>query len=565
MSQAEFPSQEVPEKEVSAHDVSKHEVMQVEIPQEPVKELTEAAHHQPHGDTHLFSPGFQAFLQEIDKIEEIEHKLERVIHFMEATISQTGSPHFKDFWDSKRLCIDLFKGNINPSVRVHLWARYSELCREARRLKEIFDEQSAFAVEQIEMALKAVEDEVQNMQSMIEKTPGIDFFEESFFLRERYEAYNVLQRELNLLNVYATKTTALRKELIKTEMRIRNKNRFFQRLSVVGDFIFPRRKELIHQISDLFRKDIDQFIQTSFSHEVRTQELFDIREEIKALQNIAKLLTLNTEVFSHTRLQLSECWDSIKHLIQERKKVAGEQRALFKQHKDAFHQEIEVLKKEFEAGTMTPKIVEEKIDDISSRMRNTQLGKMEIRQLRDEIHVLREAVYEKIKTGQSQEKNSVKDRDAKVKARFEDIRQKIQDLQGRVDTLVHDEMGKELAGLAKQLMSLPIAEADKLQLEKEIHNIRDQAQEKRARAILALSEDDQAKLSELKSMLEEERKERQELKARLESHRRMKGSSSLDFREALQYNDTIKEEKERLEKIDRTIDGLEEQIAEIEG
>jgi chromosome segregation ATPase len=262
---------------------------------------------------------------------------------------------------------------------------------------------------------------------------------------------------------------------------------------------------------------------------------------------------------------LSECWDSIKHLIQERKKVAGEQRALFKQHKDAIHQEIELLKKEFEAGTMAPKVVEEKLEGISSRMRNTQLGKIEIRQLRDELHALHEAVYEKMRAGQNQDRNSVKDRDAKMKGRFEEIRQKIQDLYGRIGALSHDEMSKELVALTKQLVSLPVAEADKLQLEKEIHNIRDLVQEKRAQAVLALSTDDQAKLGELKAMLEEEKKARQELKMRLESHRRMKGSSSLDFREALQYNDTIKEEKERLEKIDRTIEELEDQIAEIEG
>lgn len=561
MSQTELPSQHIPNPENPDPEIaSKPEGSK---PEDPLTSMSSQEHHN-------VSSTFAAFLQELAKVDETEHKLERAIHFMEGTISQTGSPHFKDFWDAKKLCVDLFKGNINPSVRVHLWSKYSELCREARRLKEIFDEQSAFAVEQIEIALKAVEDEVQHipthLQEMLEKTPGIDYFDDSRFLQSKYAAYNELQQELNLFNAYASKITALRKELIKTEMRIRNKNRFFQRLSHVGDLIFPRRKELISKLSELFKQDIHDFISHSFAHEVRTPELFDIREEIKALQHIAKLLTLNTEVFSHTRLQLSECWDSIKNLISERKKIANEQRSIFKQQKDVLHLEIDGLKKEFEAGSLTIEQAEVKIDDIAMKMRKAQLGKPDIRELRDEIHALRDIVFEKVRSQQSQEKNSLREREAKIKQRFEEIKQKVDDLHSKQEILSFDEVSQELAALTRLLATLAgIQDSEKLAVEKEIHSIKDRAHEKRAQAIFALSTDDKEKLEQMKAMLAEEKKERQEVKARLEVHRRMKGSSSLDFGEALQYNDTVSEEKERLEKINASIEKLEDQIAELEG
>ena len=51
-------------------------------------------------------------------------------------------------------------------------------------------------------------------------------------------------------------------------------------------------------------------------------ELFSAREEIQHLQGVAKLLTLSTDAFTTTRLRLSECWDSIKTVLTERKKNA---------------------------------------------------------------------------------------------------------------------------------------------------------------------------------------------------------------------------------------------------
>ncbi len=551
MSHSESSSQDIPEQEPNtvAHEYA------------PKQAHPQSA----HSEIYHPSPLFQALLSEIESFEEVERKLERAIHFMELAISQSGSPHFKDFWDAKKLCIDLFKSNINPSVRVHLWTRYSELCLEARKLKEIFDEQSAFAVEQIEMALSAIEADIGNIETFLDKSTPVDFLADCRFLADRVDDYAILQRELNLLNVFATKTTALRKELVKTEMRIRNKNRFFQRLSQVGDKIFPRRKELIHQISELFKQDIDRFIQVSFSQEAKTQELFDLREEIKAFQNIAKLLTLNTEAFSHTRQRLSECWDSIKLLVQERKKAAGEQRALFKQHKDAFLEEIEALKKGFHDGTVTAKAVDEKIDDISSRMRKTQLGKIEIRVLRDEIRALRDEAYEKVRSTQDQEKNVVRERQVKNKSKLEEIKKALEGLVAKLESETAEELMKEVAALVRQLAQLAIPEAEKLHVEKEIHQFRDRVQQKRAQSILSLSQDDQVKLTALQGMLQEEQLARQALKARLEAHRKTKGSSSLDFGAALQYNDTIQEEKERLDMIDNTIQDLERQIAELEG
>ena len=101
--------------------------------------------------------------------------------------------------------------------------------------------------------------------------------------------------------------------------------------SALGDHVFPKRKELIKNLSQTFLADVDAFMAQFSQGEIR-ESLFVLRDEIKYLQNIAKVLTLNTNAFTHTRMRLSECWDKIKGEEKERKKEWSEQRAQQKQN-----------------------------------------------------------------------------------------------------------------------------------------------------------------------------------------------------------------------------------------
>jgi hypothetical protein len=378
----------------NANSTEEHQVLEETPSSEIISNISQAiVEEQEHpAPTPASMADFDEFLKALRGCQEPEKKLEMSIQFMQQRLAQTGIPHFKEFWDARRVCLDLFKENINPSVRVALWARYSELCRQARKLKEIFDEQSAFAAEQIEIAVAAIEADLGRFGELLEKMTALDFGVECRSLEPRFEEYNAIQRELTLLNTYAMKTSALRKELIKTEMRIRQKNKFFERLSKLGDSIFPRRKELIQKVSDLFTSDVEHFITATFVSELNTAELFNVRDEIKALQSIAKVLTLNTESFSQTRQRLSECWDSIKNVVKDRRKVATEQKSEYKKHRDEFVQELDDLKTKFDAKELTTANVDTKLDDVVHRMRQTSLGKFEIRELRDKVRELRQVV-----------------------------------------------------------------------------------------------------------------------------------------------------------------------------
>ena len=192
-------------------------------------------------------------------------------------------------------------------------------------------------MEQIDLAIAALEQDIDHFEHLLEACAAPRSFPpDARSIQEKADVYNQIQRELNLLNNLASRLNGLRKEIIKTEMRIRFKTKFFKRLSELGDHIFPRRKELIEQIGAEFERDIDQICRRAIfkGNEVVGAPYYALREEIKALQGFAKLITLNTTVFTKTRLKLSECWDKIKVLekahkqeFQQKKQAWAENRA----------------------------------------------------------------------------------------------------------------------------------------------------------------------------------------------------------------------------------------------
>lgn len=334
---------------------------------------------------------FEAFKGEQEKQPDAENKLKSAIAFMEEALAQDKTPDFKNFWEVRKICLDLFKEQMPPPVRSQLWNRYHELSKEARRLKDILDEQSNFASEQIEIAIQALEKEISQIAQAVEASESLSFKA----LENQAVFYGNLQKELNLLNAYASRVNALRKELIKTEMRIRIKNRFFQRLSAIGDQIFPRRKELIQKISEQFAQDVDQFITEHFAKFDQKESVFALREEIKALQGSAKMLTLNTQVFNQTRLRLSECWDKLKSVEKEKKKEFAHKKEAFKANAQMISQSIADLAQKFTTNEISIVEMHKEMDQTVGKMRATELGRDEVHALREELSRLRQTVLEK--------------------------------------------------------------------------------------------------------------------------------------------------------------------------
>ncbi|MBS4168501.1 hypothetical protein PARA125_001139 [Parachlamydia sp. AcF125] len=508
------------------------------------------------------SPALEAFQAELTNFPDGEGKLQHAISRMENALAQSGNPDFRTFWEIRKVCLDLFKENSTSPLRSLLWNKYTELSKEARRLKDILDEQSAFAAEQIEIAIQGIEKEIVEFEQALNQLPLPQFSLGNSLFQEKQSFYQQIQRELNLLNAQAARINALRKELIKTEMRVRQKNKFFQRLSQAGDSVFPRRKNLIKEVSDHFLEDVNAFIEGRFKEEIQENLLFNLREDIKLLQGFAKVLTLNTYAFTTSRTRLSACWDEIKQLEKERKKERSQQRETFKQNTESVLAKIQDLDQAFQNG-ISPADAQHGLDEIAQYMRSIELGRQEVKTLRDELQLVRKKILEKQKAEEDERLNRLKEKDRQKRDALNLLKGEIENLMKTYSTQSVQEIEAEREALLLKITELNPSKLEKQELERLLKPLRDYVAEMRENALLALSENDKQAMQQLKEVLKQKQERRQEIKAQLEVLRKASNASGFDIEQSMNVNTRLNTEKERLEKINAGIAEIEGKIVEL--
>lgn len=508
---------------------------------------------------------FAEWTLQFEKEETHEKKIRMTIDFMRSLLSQNQTPHFKDFWECCRLCLHLFKEGFPIKLRTQLWGEYIELSSEARRLKDLLDEQSVFAVEQIELAIQSIESRLEHFSVLLGHAPDIAFPQANVSLKEKREMYILTQKELQLLNTLAIHINALRKEIIKTEMRIRIKNKLLERLSACGDRVFPKRKELIKNISEEFSKDIDYFIQTYFkTSELKELPLHVLREEIKLLQLTAKILTLNTHVFADTRLKLSACWDQVKSQEKERKKEVYEKKLIFRKSFDVVLKKINDLAADC-AGEMSNNECAFRSHEILEFMKTVELGKDEVRALKDELYKVKKIVLDRDQVKQQERISKEKEIELKRREKIDAFKGELVSLIQSLEQFDLDQMNAKREKLIKGVDSLYLNKIEKQTVDRLFKQLNDAITEQKEKQILSLSEDDLKSLEQLKMLLQKRLERRREVKSQLEQYRKALGGSGFDFEKAMMYRDHIKSEKSSLEKIDTAIEELEQKIQDIEG
>lgn len=512
-------------------------------------------------ETPVESPLFKEFTEKLASFPTPEEKIAHGLQFMRSSISQEGSPRFREFWEARRLVLPFFKENLGSAIRSKLWSEYVELTVEARRLKEILEEQSAFAMEQIDLAIKALENDVSNFETILASTPNLEFPPSA---KQKIQAQSQVQRELNLLNTLASRLNGMRKEIIKTDMRIRFKTKFFKRLSDLGDHIFPKRKELIETISSEFEKDIDQFIEAHFKgEEIVGAPYYALREEIKTLQSMAKLFTLSSAVFTRTRLKLSECWDKVKVLEKEHKKEVLEKKQASSEQRQVIQDKINPLKEK--AAEMSLADLNHEIDAISEEMRAIHLSRDDVRALRDELHQLRAphlaAQEQKAKELENAEKEKLRIKREMIAS----LKDKIAALAKQGEKMELEALVSAFEDLQSQIQQVEASKMEKQQIERSLRPIKDLIADKKEHSLLNLSDDDKKTLENLRMVLQQKKERRQEIKDQLEAYRKALGGSNLDFEKAMQIRELVEQEKERLEKANQGINEIEQKINELEG
>lgn len=535
-----------------------------EVPSEQTPEIEPISTKDASPDKKEMSAAFREFEAKLASLATPEEKVAHGLGYMRASISQEGTPRFREFWEARKIVLPCFKENINAAVRSKLWGEYVELTVEARRLKEILEEQSAFAIEQIDLAVGALEKDVQNFEAILAQSSELPVSEASSTIQAKASLYNKVQRELNLLNTLASRLNGLRKEVVKTDMRIRFKTKFFKRLSELGDHIFPKRKQLIDQISQEFEKDVERFVSNHFQgDQVVGAPYYSLRDEIKALQGMAKLITLSSGVFNRTRLKLSECWDKLKVLEKEHKKEVIAKKAASTENRAEIDKKIGELAAK--SAEMSLSELDKEIEEISKVMRQTDLHRDDVRSLRDELSKLRQphiAVQEeKAKALEEAEKEKLRlkrERTVQLKEKLASLLK--EGAQMDLETLLSSVA--ELEGEGKKI------EASKMelqQIDRAMRQLRDLVAERKESSLLNLSDDDRQALDNLKTVLQQKKDRRQEIKVQLETYRKALGSSNLDFEKAMLYRELVEQEKERLDKANAGIEEIEQKIAKLEG
>lgn len=510
---------------------------------------------------------FVDFQKVVDVQADSGEKLHLILEYMERALAQKGSPRFRDFWDARKLCIPLFKENINPLERGRLWQRYSELSREARMLKDVLDEQSKFAVEQIDAAIAGVENEVKLFSEGEEAFPELDLKEKFPSLEGELSRYFPLQRELLLLNAHASRVNSLRKELTKTEMRVRQKNKFYQRLSSVGDHIFPRRKELIKEVSVLFLEDVKRFASKYFKEEGTQKKppLFALREQIKALQGLAKELTLNTQVFNESRTLLSRCWDSLREEDKERKKEFAKKRVVFKENQAEIEKKFEEfsLAQNEEGEQWTSAEALKRLDAISQEMRSVELGREEVKSLRDELQKLKAPWFEKQKLEAEEKRKEEEKRQQARKVLHEELQEKVEHLLGNTVEMTVEQIELEREALEKAIDDSDLLKPAKQGLRRKLRPLATLLEEKKEQALLSLSADDQELLGNLRSVLKQRKQRRQVVREQMENARKEKGASGFDFEKAMENEQLLNQKRQELQHMDEAIREVEVQIQDL--
>tara|TARA_A100001015_G_scaffold304624_1_gene396105 strand:+ start:634 stop:2487 length:1854 start_codon:yes stop_codon:yes gene_type:complete len=502
----------------------------------------------------------QALLKEIEAKDKVEEKLTLAISFLRDALAQPVTPHFKEFWEIKKLCIELFKGELAAPLRTSLWNEYIEICSEARRLKEILDEQAQFAIEQIDIAISALENEVANLEKLNKSQPSVKLKIESKYLKDKWPEYESLQKQLNLLNALASRINSLRKELIKTEMRIRNKNKFFQRLSTTGDSVFPDRKRLIKEVSDRFLKDVETFVKKSFSSDQLDGPIFYFREEIKALQSLAKVLTLNTQSFTTTRAHLSKSWDKIKNFEKEHKKDRARKKNEFKENYTQLRDELLTIKKEFEENKTSLEQASNQVHQLSTKARATQLGRDEVQKFRKELGELRQELKSKQKEEEQLLIQQKKEVEKKRQEKIHSLKSKIENLVRCAPNMALEEIEGQKQEVLQEVESSSLQNYEKQSLERSLKPLKDIVADIREQKLLKLPENDKEALEQYQTLLKERLERRKDIKAQIESYRKACGTSGLDFEKAMSYNQLMNEEKERLKKNNEGIEEIEQKI-----
>jgi hypothetical protein len=467
-------------------------------------------------------------------------------------------PLYKLFWDLRRHLLSLSKDPYFTENKT-FWDRLHGLTQEARRLKEVLAEESAFAQEQIDLAIQAIEKDLDEQE-----IPAYPFdanaLEGIIPLSQNVHFYLEAQGELILLNAYASRVNSLRKELAKLPLRMKAKNALFDRLSALGDKIFPRRKELIQEVSEKFSSDIQEYVKSVQPSRLSPRDFGFVKNSIKTLQSLAKSLTLNTLAFNQTREILSHLWDLLKGAEKEKYAERDAEIEESKKLLEGLVAQGTAIIDEWKGGNKTIQEAEKQLEELQGQARRTRLDRHHVKEWKDRFVSLRFPLDQELDKVAAEKRSLDEKREQERAEKITLFKNEVKKIaEGKNETAL-EQLEIDLANINQRLSTIGLTKNEKIDVDKDIRNIRESLRIRKEEALLTLSSDDKLKLDSLKEVLTNRLQRKKEIRDRLEELRKAKGSTGFDFEQALLLETQIQEERQALEEINDSIETIEEAI-----
>ncbi len=476
----------------------------------------------------------QSLILEIKRFSTPEEKLHYLFSAMKQIV-QEKKPNYQVFWEAKELALDLFKTLLAEAVRKPLWEEYSSIINEARCLKNFLPEQVRYSMEKLDNDLAVVKEEIDQFSKELNAMEDPDFISIDF-LMEKKQQYCQMYKEAVMIRHLIKKLHAYKEKAMEVPFFALAKKNLVQRMNEQIHRVFPKRDLLIEQGSAMFKNELHEYLQELIAQNRKRKPYYQIREEIKKLQELSKIFFLDVAVFKEIRLYLNQKWQEVKQLEEKRKKIITEKKHLQKKNYNEALLQMQAFKEQTEN--------QEDKDGLQKQAKEMlfSFSKMDLSKLQRKT--LADAVDEAILPYKEQSKQQPL---VKAKKKFDLVKAKetLILLLQKAESLNGKELEEEYAKIEKDLG--PKASS--------IEEVQHFLYPVLARIASHKKMEEDLPKEEMLEFIENNRKD---LKNQLEAYRRIIGGSNLDFEKAMTYNQLIEIEKNRLANLEEKLETLAE-------
>ena len=131
-------------------------------------------------------------------------------------------------------------------------------------------------------------------------------------------------------------------------------------------------------------------------------------------------------------------------------------------------------------GALTSAEASKKLDEITNFMRQVELGRDEIKALRDEITQARMPLADKLKQEEQDRLNQEQERERQRKQRFQSFSDQVEALLKGADEYDAEQLFNEREALLAKLTQAPLSKLEKQELERQLKPLRDKINEKKS-------------------------------------------------------------------------------------